>query len=173
MDGYFDPYLGGLDNSSGWSGYSGRWRGVIFDISDYADSDFSFQLDFGSDAGVTGDGFFIDGICISHGPETSPVTDNYTVPGMVCDLSAWPNPFNPTINIAFSLANPGPLELVVFDVRGRKVKTLWDEETTGKEGHVSWNGTDNAGHQLASGVYLVRALVPGEAAVLQRVVLAK
>jgi hypothetical protein len=173
MDGYFDPFLGGLYNTSGWSGYTGRWRGVVFDISSYAGGTFNFQLDFGSDAGVTGDGFYMDGICISHGPEMSPVVDGGTMPEMSIGLSAWPNPFNPTVNIAYSMATPGHLQLVVFDVRGRNVKTLWNDDTIDAEGIVSWNGTDDAGHTLASGVYLVRAVTPGELPVLQRVVLAK
>ncbi len=173
LDQYFDPYLGGLNNTPGWSGYSERWRGVVFDINDYAGGTFSFMLSFGSDSGVEGPGFLIDGICINNDLEVTPVPETNTIPNPFCELSASPNPFNPTVQIYYSLVSAGPLQLTVFDVRGRKIRTLWDGETPTTEGTVSWNGKDDSGRSLPSGVYLVQARVPDASPTLQRVVLAK
>ena len=69
---------------------------------------------------------------------------------------AWPNPFNPLTTIAFALDTAQSIELAVFDLRGRQVRLLgegWWE--TGPHA-VTWNGEDDAGAGVASGVYLVR-----------------
>ena len=68
-----------------------------------------------------------------------------------------PSPFNPRTKIAFDLARGGDVTLEVLDVRGRRVRTLLAGQSlvTGTHERV-WNGTDDAGRPLASGVYLVR-----------------
>jgi unsaturated rhamnogalacturonyl hydrolase len=67
-----------------------------------------------------------------------------------------PNPFNPTTTIGFSLAEALPARLIVYDVAGRRVKTLVDETTTAGPHRVTWDGTDDAGRRVASGVYFYR-----------------
>jgi hypothetical protein len=64
-----------------------------------------------------------------------------------------PNPFNPRTVIKFSLAQEGPVELVIYDVNGRRVKTLVDGKADAGLNSVVWDGTDNAGHKVGSGVY--------------------
>jgi hypothetical protein len=70
------------------------------------------------------------------------------------DLS--PNPFNPRVRIAFSLDRPGPVELTVFDLRGRRVRTLLRESKQAGEDAVVWDGTDDSGASVASGVYTIQ-----------------
>lgn len=65
-----------------------------------------------------------------------------------------PNPFNPSTQIRFSLAQNGPATLQIFDPAGRLVKTLVDGHTTAGSHEVTWDGTDNTGTAVASGVYL-------------------
>jgi plastocyanin len=68
-----------------------------------------------------------------------------------------PNPFNPRAQVRFTLAEAGPVDLVVFDARGRLVKTLLagvHREAT--EDRVFWDGTNNAGSAVPSGTYLFR-----------------
>ena len=64
-----------------------------------------------------------------------------------------PNPFNPRTTIRFSLAQSGPVELAVFDVGGRRVRTLTNGELEAGPHAVVWDGSDDAGHPLASGIY--------------------
>jgi hypothetical protein len=71
-------------------------------------------------------------------------------------LSSAPNPFNPRVRIRFSLRRPQRLRLEIFDLRGRRVRTLLDEVRPRGEGSALWDGTDDAGHSVASGVYTVR-----------------
>ena len=67
----------------------------------------------------------------------------------------WPNPFNANTIIAFDVARTVPVHLVVYDVLGRRVRTLYGGEML-MAGHyrTHWNGRDDEGHPAASGVYL-------------------
>ncbi|MCC7144402.1 MAG: T9SS type A sorting domain-containing protein [Candidatus Eisenbacteria bacterium] len=64
-----------------------------------------------------------------------------------------PNPFNPRTSIRFSLAAGGPAELIIYDVNGRKVKTLVSGNLTAGEHTEVWDGTDDAGRKVGAGVY--------------------
>ncbi len=71
-------------------------------------------------------------------------------------LSASPNPFNPRVNIRFNQPRPGHLLLEVFDLRGHLVRTLVDEYRAEGAGTMVWQGDDNNGRAMASGVYQLR-----------------
>jgi hypothetical protein len=71
-------------------------------------------------------------------------------------LPAAPNPFNPQTMVRFSLAEEGRVELTVYDVRGELVRRLLDSEMASGEHVVSWDGRDDGGRSLSSGVYFVR-----------------
>lgn len=64
-----------------------------------------------------------------------------------------PNPFNPRTTISFSLAHSGPAKLVIFDVNGREVRTLVNQKLGAGMHSFVWDGTDNTGHPVASGVF--------------------
>jgi hypothetical protein len=64
-----------------------------------------------------------------------------------------PNPFNPRTGIEFDLAENGFAELVVYDVAGRRVKALVREERSAGPHRVEWDGQDEHGDPVPSGVY--------------------
>ena len=69
----------------------------------------------------------------------------------------WPNPFNASTVIAFDVSGTEPVHLVVYDVLGRRVRTLYNGETlTAGHYRTSWNGRDDEGRSAASGIYLYR-----------------
>jgi len=68
---------------------------------------------------------------------------------------AYPNPFNPTANLRFFLPQSGRVSLRVFDLTGRVVRTLVEESATRGFRTVVWNGRDQNGLPVASGLYLV------------------
>jgi hypothetical protein len=70
--------------------------------------------------------------------------------------SCYPNPFNPTTRIAFDLNAPGHVSLRVYDAAGRLIRTLVDETRRAGRFEEAWNGKDNRGIQVASGVYFYR-----------------
>ncbi|MCK5596568.1 MAG: hypothetical protein KAJ04_03895, partial [Candidatus Eisenbacteria sp.] len=73
-----------------------------------------------------------------------------------------PNPFNPVTKIAFSMPATAEAKLAVFDIAGRRVTTLVDREVEAGRHEVVWNGTNEAGELVASGVYFSRLMAMGE-----------
>ena len=75
-------------------------------------------------------------------------------------LPAYPNPFNPATNISYSIPESQLVELSVYDIMGRLVKTLVDNQfkvAGNQSGYKAmWYGLDNKGHQVAAGVYIYR-----------------
>ena len=154
--GYTDVLLGGLGNAPGWSGVSAEWEPVEFAISaGLLSADFRFRLDFGSDGGVVGEGFWIDDIALFAGSTLTPVEESVPSYGQAT-LAAYPNPFNPATTIRWRLPEPGLLSVDVYDLRGRRVRALFDGRTATATGALTWDGRDDAGRALASGVYLLR-----------------
>jgi hypothetical protein len=74
---------------------------------------------------------------------------------------AYPNPFNPSVTIPFELERDGPATLAIYDVAGRRVKTLVDEWTSRGVHAVSWEGDSDRGERVASGVYFYRLQASG------------
>lgn len=72
----------------------------------------------------------------------------------VAELSNYPNPFNPETNISFSIPWSSNVELEVYNIIGKKVKTLASGYMKQGEHVVKWNGKDEAGKPVSSGVYL-------------------
>ena len=67
-----------------------------------------------------------------------------------------PNPFNPLTTITYSLGTAKKAELLVYDLAGRRVKTLVAGHVTAGGHEATWDGRDEAGKRVASGVYLYR-----------------
>jgi len=66
---------------------------------------------------------------------------------------ATPNPFRQTATIAFSLAQAGPVELAIFSVDGRRVRTLVRASREPGEYRLTWDGRDDHGNPMSAGVY--------------------
>lgn len=79
-------------------------------------------------------------------------------PGPARDFLAhnFPNPFHPRTEIAFSLARAGPVRMSVFTVSGVRIRTLIDGSLPAGPHRTRWNGTDDSGRPVASGVYWYR-----------------
>ena len=68
-----------------------------------------------------------------------------------------PNPFRATTRLAFDLPATGRAELAVYDVAGRRVTTLLRGDRVAAGSHrATWDGRDEAGRQVATGVYFVK-----------------
>jgi len=83
-----------------------------------------------------------------------------------------PNPFNPSTAIAFTLPQAQRVRLKVFDRSGRYVATLYDDVAPQGETTVQWEGVDEGGRLVASGVYLYR-LESGETSQTRRMTLVR
>ena len=77
--------------------------------------------------------------------------------GLVTRLEAIaPNPFRDLTRVRYSLAAEGPVSIVVHDLAGRAVRTLVDGRRTAGRYRADWRGQDDAGRELANGVYFCR-----------------
>jgi hypothetical protein len=71
-----------------------------------------------------------------------------------------PNPFNPRTTIEFALPVETFVQLVLYDASGRKIRTLLDERVPAGSTRVTWDGTDDSGRAVASGVYVYQLRSP-------------
>jgi hypothetical protein len=91
------------------------------------------------------------------GGKGRPEAEEHDAPGAlpaVATLRAAPNPFNPQTEIQFTLPRAEEVRLVIFDVRGRTVRTLVSGSLEAGAHAVAWNGRSDAGRAQPSGVYL-------------------
>ncbi len=84
----------------------------------------------------------------------------------------YPNPFNPTTTINYDLPKSSAVTLDVYNIVGQRVRTLVNSVQEAGKWSVQWNGTDNAGVHVASGIYFYRLETPN-AALTQKMVLLK
>ncbi len=82
-----------------------------------------------------------------------------------------PNPFNPQTTITYSLPSRGEVTVTVFDVSGRLVRTLFQGVESAGAKTISWNGVDDAGQSVASGVYYYRVESLGQSATRKMVLM--
>lgn len=85
----------------------------------------------------------------------------------------YPNPFNPTTTIDFSLQNDSKIELSIYNIKGQKVKTIADNLFDKGNHSVIWNGIDESGISICSGVYLYRLSVNGKIEAVRKCLLLK
>jgi hypothetical protein len=83
-----------------------------------------------------------------------------------------PNPFNPATTIRFDLATPTHVRLHIYDVSGRLVRALVDEELAAAVHRVTWSGYDDLGRSIGSGIYFYR-LKAGDFSETRKLVLMK
>jgi len=65
----------------------------------------------------------------------------------------YPNPFNPGTRIEYSLKKPEKVSLSIYNLQGKEIKTLINEYQSAGKKSVYWNGKDNSGNEVASGIY--------------------
>jgi flagellar hook assembly protein FlgD len=68
----------------------------------------------------------------------------------------YPNPFNPETTIRYGLPEMSPVKIIVYSILGQNVKTLVDDMIPAGQHSVTWDGTDNKGEQVTSGMYIYR-----------------
>jgi hypothetical protein len=101
-----------------------------------------------------------------------PEEKSITLPKKYALYPNYPNPFNPTTTIAFDLPEQARVELTVYDISGRKIRTLASGNYAACSHQVLWDGRDEQGTPVASGVYVYR-LVAGEHVFTRKMILMK
>ncbi len=88
-------------------------------------------------------------------------------------LLVHPNPFNPRTSLAFTLVEPGLVNVQIHDPRGRVVRELWSTDLAAGRHALLWDGRDDRGRDVAAGVYLARLQVNGRDAGRQKLSLVR
>jgi hypothetical protein len=99
---------------------------------------------------------------------TTPVDEAAPAP-VASDLRGYPNPFNSNTTVSFTLGEPSPVRLAVYDAAGRHVATLVDGECLVGDHSVEWDGTVGGGRRASAGVYFARLEAAGGTAVVKLV----
>ena len=79
-----------------------------------------------------------------------------TPPAQTTLYQNYPNPFNPTTTISFYLAERDRVVMTIYDARGKRVRQLVDDAFGFGKVDVSWDGTNDRGESVGSGVYFCR-----------------
>jgi len=105
--------------------------------------------------------------------DVDPVSvETETTPAPFAITGNYPNPFNPTTTIEFSLEKAGDVSLDIFNVMGQKVRSLESNVMAPGAHSVVWNGRDDSGNVVSSGIYISR-LTMGESVQSKPMLLAK
>lgn len=102
----------------------------------------------------TGDG--IELISIINNTETAVERINSDIPDTFTLLANYPNPFNPSTTIGYSLAASADIKLDIYNLKGEKVRSLINQHQSAGTFEISWNGRDDYNARAASGIYVYR-----------------
>jgi len=134
----------------------------------------SHQLSYGAtfDAAGWPNPFGWAGRAVITTTNQSGVKDTPSVPTKFELANAYPNPFNPSTNIAFKVAQPENVSLVIYNVLGQEVRTLANTRMEPGQYNLTWNGTDMFGKPVGSGIYFCR-MQAGDFVKIQKMTLVK
>ncbi|MDP8203467.1 MAG: T9SS type A sorting domain-containing protein, partial [Candidatus Tenebribacter mawsonii] len=85
----------------------------------------------------------------------------------------FPNPFNPETTIEFSIQQKSYIGLSVYNIKGQKIKTLAHNEFDIGSHSIIWNGDDESGNSISSGLYLYKLIVNGKTKSVKKCLLLK
>ena len=97
--------------------------------------------------------------------------DPETIPEFFSLSQNFPNPANPQTQIIFRVPDPAHISLKLFNMRGQKIRALVDELFQPGEYRITWDGLNDSGKEVASGIYLYKFEAPGIAIVKKLVLL--
>ncbi len=93
---------------------------------------------------------------------SSPGVSSPEIPADFRFGGTYPNPFSAEAAISFSLPSTGHVNVTIYDMTGRAIRTLSDTEMMAAEHSLIWDGLDEAGHAVGAGVYFCRLQACGE-----------
>lgn len=84
------------------------------------------------------------------------------IPADFALAQSYPNPFNPETTIEYQLSEIGKVTLEIYDLTGRKVKTLLNQEQSAGSYSIMWDGMNDMGSKVSSGIYLCRIRIESD-----------
>jgi hypothetical protein len=115
---------------------------------------------------------YFDDLSIQNMGLTGVKNANKLLPSSFTVFQNYPNPFNPSTTISYGLPETGPVKVIIYNVLGREVKTLVNTNQKAGIQNVVWNGDNNAGHTVASGIYFYK-VIAGEQVQVKKMIMLK
>ena len=177
--GLFDIFVAKMDSASNWlwaksAGGAGKDHGNSIAVDSSANIYLTGSFGMGQgqqltttanfgDINLSSSGYY-DIFVAKLGSDVG-VSDDLNPPLPANKLTAWPNPFKQATTLNITLDKPGnspqALRVALYDIKGRRVRTLVCAPTSGEDLTLSWDGRDASGALCPSGIYLAR-LYAGE-----------
>ncbi|MFC1606448.1 FlgD immunoglobulin-like domain containing protein [Candidatus Latescibacterota bacterium] len=101
---------------------------------------------------------------IVHSGGPTAIAADLAIPQTMNLLQNFPNPFNPTTNIRYDLETSGQVQINIYDIRGALVRSLVDQSKSAGRYLATWDGLNNNGQGVSSGVYICRLNVSNQVA---------
>lgn len=171
------------DGGKGWERISvfvdslNEWTQVNLPLDSYiGHASVRFRFHLTADNTGTADGWYIDDLQINFQP-TSVEEEPTSVPSAFALYQNYPNPFNPATRIPFTVHSlqfkvhsPIPITLKIYNTIGQKVRTLVDEPMRVGKYELIWDGKNDEGKDVASGIYFYQ-LTTGDNQITRKMVL--
>jgi len=161
------------------SGQKDWWHTKYVPLSEYADQDlyFRFRLkDISEDPGLVDPGWTLDNIKIVSGSASGNLTatNDEVSPALPVTVlyPNYPNPFNPETTLKFSLSKGSDVSLEIYNMKGQRVRQLTNHFYSAGTHTLVWDGKDDNGSALGSGIYFSR-LTSAAVSKTQKMVLMK
>ena len=100
------------------------------------------------------------------------LNDNVVIPSQYTLHLNYPNPFNPVTTLRYDLSENGHVNIIIYDMLGRKVKTLINQTQDAGYRSVIWDATNDYGKPVSAGIYLYQ-IQAGEYIQTKKMVLLK
>ncbi len=157
----YSTYIGGLESDYAWDlalGPQGRVYYTGYSRSpDYPATGGAFQEALAGDEDA-----IIAMLAPGHQVPVAGGPERRNGPAGFRLFQNWSNPFNASTRIRFELSDPGPVFLEIFNASGQRVRRLTHGRYPAGEHVLSWDGRDDAGRQVTSGMYLCRLDYDGQ-----------
>ena len=88
-------------------------------------------------------------------------------------INTFPNPFTDNTNIHFSIKNSNNIQLDIYNIKGQKVRSILNDKMEGGNHVIEWDGTDDKGHFLGSGIYFIKLTLNSRIKATQKIILMK
>jgi hypothetical protein len=137
------------------------------DVTEFDMGNYTTRTDSISDNGFVDIGYhYPNGITITN------IENHEYLPRLFQCLN-FPNPFNPTTTFSFSIPNESKVELSIFNIKGQKIKTLVKDQYLVGNHSIIWNGDDDSGKSVSSGIYFYKLNVNGKTEAAKKCLLLK
>ncbi|MBN2541327.1 T9SS type A sorting domain-containing protein [bacterium] len=147
--------------------YGTSWHKAVFDLSRFVGDNVTIYFEFGASPENQAPGWYINDIVLLDPPLEGiyPDEQDVSLPSDMLLLSSCPNPFNSSTIITYNIparknGTNNSLEyltkLEIYDITGKKIRTLVNEPKIPGKHEIIWNGKDSENRNCSSGIYFIR-----------------